>query len=137
MGNTSRSYSRNHMSLERDVVDLYATVTIGASGAVASSQGGGLVSVAKNATAGNYTVTMDKGYNRLLHVNATVVDASVSPVAAVQVLQSPAAAQAAVIASGALVFQCLGYDGLAVNPASGSQLMLHFQYRRTSSSPWD
>lgn len=137
MGNTSRNYSRNHMSLERDVVDLYATVTIGTSGAVSSSQGGGLVSVVKNATAGNYTVTMDKGYNRLLHVSAMVVGSGVTPVVAVQVLQTPAAAQAAVIASGALIFQCLGQDGLAVNPSSGSQLMLHFQYRRTSSSPWD
>lgn len=137
MGNANRGFSRDMMALEKDVVNLYATITIGSSGAVSSSQGGGLVSVTKESTAGQYTVVMDKGYSRLLHISASLVGSSAAGVANVQVLLSPSALQTAVNGTGAIVIQCYDYAGSAVNAASGSQIMLHMQYRRTSVSPWD
>lgn len=133
MGNSNHSFFKNHMSMEKDVVHLYANITVGASGAVSASQGGGLVSVVKEATAGQYTVTLDKGYNRLLALQATVVDDAVNSVATVQLLQTAAAAQTAAQSTGAFVIQCLDFAGAAVNPTSGAQLLLKFELRRTSA----
>jgi hypothetical protein len=137
MANSNRNFSLHQMTMEKDTVTLFAYVDVGASGAVSSSNGGGLVSVVKEATAGQYTVTMDKGYNRLLAYDVKVVGSALSAVANVQLLLAPAAAQTAVQSTGALVFQCVDYAGAAVNPASGAQLLLKLTYRRTSYSPWD
>ena len=137
MANSNRMFSRDQMTLEKDTVTLFANVTIGASGAVSSSFGGGLVSVVKESTAGQYTVTFDKGYSRLFSYDVRVVHSSVTAVASVQIKLTPAALLTAVQTTGAIVFQCLDFAGAAVNPESGAALLIKVTYRRTSYSPWD
>ncbi len=139
MANSNRTYSREILALERDVVNLYGVINVGASGAVSSGKGGGVVSVVKEATAGQYTVTLDKGFSKILHFSATVVGSAVTAVSQVQILMTPAALATAIAGTGAIVIQCLDFAGAAVNPASGAQLQLHVQYRRTSAKvgAWD
>jgi len=131
------SYSKNTMVLERDVIHLYADVTIGASGAVTTAKGGALLSVAKQATAGQYNVTLDSGFNKLLHVSAQMVGASATGVCSIDVLQSPASVLTNLKNGAALTIQCYDYAGAAVNPASGSVIKLKLEVRRTTVGPFD
>ena len=52
-------------SLEQRVVDRYLEISIGATGAVDSFSGKGTQSVTRN-SAGNYTIQMEDGFNKLL-----------------------------------------------------------------------
>ena len=131
------SYSKDTMVLERDVIHLYADVTIGASGAVTTAKGGALLSVTKQATAGQYNVVLDSGFNKLLHVSAQLVGASASGVASVDVLQSAASVLTNLKTGAAITIQCYDYAGAAVNPASGSVIKLKLEVRRTSVGPFD
>jgi hypothetical protein len=131
------SYSRDTMVLERDVVHLYADVTIGSSGAVTTAKGGALTSVTKEATAGQYSIVLDSGFNKLLHVSVQVVGSSASGVASVDVLQSASSVLTNLKAGAALKIQCYDYAGSAVNPASGSVLKVKFEVRRTTVGPFD
>lgn len=130
-------YSKDTMVLERDVVHLYADVDIGASGAVTLAKGGALTSVTKQATAGQYAIVLDAGFNKLLHVSVQVVGASASGVASVDVLQSAASILTNLKNAAAITIQCYDYAGAAVNPASGSRLKVKLEVRRTTVGPFD
>ncbi len=138
MAGSKISRSPTRWSYEKEVGDLYCTVNIGASGAVSSVTGAaGILSVAKEATAGQYTITLAAGYQRLLHVNARVVAASASSVANVQVLETPSTLQDDFKSANAITIQCLDFAGAAVNPASGAALMLNLVVRFNPSSVFD
>lgn len=130
-------YSRDTMVLERDVVHLYVDVVVGASGAVTSAKGGALLSVTKLATAGQYSVLLDAGFQKLLHVSAQMLGASASGVSSIDVLQAPATVVTNLKTGAALVIQCYDYAGAAVNPASGSVIKLKLEVRRTTVGPFD
>lgn len=130
-------YSHNTMVLERDVVHLYADVVIGASGAVTSAKGGAIASVTKQATAGQYNVVLDAGFQKLLHVSAQMVGASATGVCSIDVLQSAASVAANLKTGAAITIQCYDYAGAAVNPASGSVIKLKLEVRRTVTGPFD
>jgi hypothetical protein len=79
-----RNFTQFHYALERMPVELYAQVAIGATGtptlSVANSKG--IASMVRNST-GNYTITLQDGYNRLMLAdcliqNATGIPAGVS-----------------------------------------------------------
>lgn len=123
--------------LEQDVYRLFANATIGAAGAVSSTKGMGITSIAKQATAGQYIVTLSEPYNRFLKLNADVVAAAISGVASVQMLATPSTMQASIQSSRQLTIQCVDYAGAAVNPPSGSQIMLNIQMRNSSIGPND
>ena len=73
----SRLFNRKQ-ALEKEVKELYADVTIGASGAPTLTKGLGVTSIARNG-AGDYTVTLDDKYVRLMsaqmtHLSSTAED---------------------------------------------------------------
>lgn len=66
----NRDYKPLRGSLDREVVKLYARLTVGASGAVTAGTGNGITSFTKEAADGTYTITLDDYYNALLCVHA-------------------------------------------------------------------
>lgn len=129
--------SRDVEAYERQIIHIYGNVAIGASGAVGTIKGGGIVTVVKEATAGQYSVTLVQPINQILSARASIMDDAVSAIAAVQVLEDPAAVQAGIKSDGKILLQCLDFAGAAANPASGASLRLEFVVRRTSSGPFD
>lgn len=118
---------------EKFVVTIFARVAIGAAGAVSGSAiGGGISSIAKQATAGQYLVTLSDKYYKLLHARGTVINATISGVASVQILQDPATLQSGFSTTPAFLIQCVDYAGAAVNPPSGSQIYLEIKVRNSS-----
>ncbi len=130
-------YSRDTMVLERDVVHLYSDVVIGASGAVTSAKGGAIASVVKQATAGQYNVTLDAGFQKLLFFAASTLGSAASGVDSVQVLQTAASVLTNLKTGAAITIQCYDASGAAVNPVSGTVLKLKFEVRRTTVGPFD
>lgn len=122
---------------ERNVVTIFAKAVIGAAGAVASIAGGGLASVTKEVADGQYSITLSDKYNQLLKVEGSVVHATISGVAAVQVLENPATIQADFLADKTFKIQCVDYAGVAVNPPAGSQISLKIEVRNSSVGPFD
>lgn len=122
---------------ERNVVTIFAKALIGAAGAVTSYKGGGLASITKEATDGQYTVALSDRYNQLLKVEGSVVHATISGVAAVQVLEDPTAIQADFLADKSFKIQCVDYAGVAVNPPAGSQIEIKIEVRNSTSGPFD
>ena len=120
----NRTYNQAQYTAERAPVTLFATVTIGAAGAVSAKKGYGIKSVTKEATAGQYTIVLEDKFSRALAVHATVVHSSISAALNVQVLNTPAQLQAALAAGTGFVIQCIDKTGAAVNPESGSQIFV-------------
>lgn len=137
MAGSKITRSPTRWSYEKDVGDVYVSVLIGASGAVTSHNGGGITSVTKLATAGQYAIQLQATYQRLLSTSASVVNATATTVAMVQVLESGATMQAEFKADGNLVVQCLDFAGAAVNPPSGSRLLVKLEVRESSSAVFD
>lgn len=137
MSGSKISRSPTRWSYEKEVGDVYVSVLIGASGAVSAINGGGVSSVTKLATAGQYAVQLQATYMRLLSTTASVVNATATSVAMVQVLESGSTMQAEFKADGNLVVQCLDFAGAAVNPPSGSRILLKMEVRQNPSSVFD
>lgn len=120
----NRTYNQAQYTAERAPVSLYATITIGATGAMSAKKGYGIKSVTKEATAGQYTVVLEDKFSRALSVSVQVVHSAISAAQVVQVLNTPAQLQSAVAGGTGFVLQCVDKDGAAVNPESGAQLFL-------------
>lgn len=73
---SNRRFNQFRLQLEKKVVDLYAKVTIGATGAptLVTAYSKGIASIARN-SAGNYTVTLDDKYPRFLFMQNFHADA--------------------------------------------------------------
>lgn len=63
------------MCVEQGVTDLFVKLTVGATGAVSAVSGYGVSGIARNST-GNYTITLDRKYKKLLCVNDVLVQAT-------------------------------------------------------------
>lgn len=137
MAGSKITRSPTRWSLEKEVGDLYAVVTIGGTGAVSAVKGGGISGVVKESTAGQYTLTTEATWNRLLEISASVVHGSISGVAAVQVLEAAATLQSNYKADRSITLQCLDYAGAAVNPPSGSNLIVRLSVRESTSAVFD
>ena len=108
-------------SAEKKLVKVYGAVTVGASGAVSSEVG--QLSFVKEATAGQYSVTSDRAFYRVMAVNVTKVGASISTVCSVSILETPSSLQSDFRSDKTFKVQCVDYAGSAVNPASGEVLL--------------
>lgn len=137
MAGSKISRSPTRWSYEKEVGDVYVSVLIGASGAVTTAKGGGVTSVTKLATAGQYAIQLQATYQRLLSTSASVVNATATTVAMVQVLESGAMFQADIKADGNIVVQCLDFAGAAVNPPSGASLLVKLEVRQNPSTVFD
>lgn len=121
----NRRFNQFSLTLEKQVVKLYGSLTAGASGAVASSEGLGIKSITKESTDGQYTIQLEDGYPKLLHVQAIVKHASASAVAAAQIISEDAKA-------GTITIQLTDGAGAAVNPESAAVVMLEITLRNSS-----
>lgn len=130
-------------TFEKDTVTVYGKFNVGTSGAVDAYQGGGVASVVKESTAGQYTINFKDKYSRFLEFSASIVDDAISQVAKVQVLMDPATVQATVSAGAALLVQCLAIESdatpqlIAANPASGAVVFFKAVFRNTTVGPFD
>lgn len=131
----NRRFTQFRYSLEKKVVDLFAQVTIGASGAptLVSGSYDGILSFARN-SAGNYTLTLENRYVKLLGLKADVLLASGDPAIGYgAVIRSESVASAKTI-----VIEFLGPTGAgdttpaATDPASGVKLFLQVTLSATS-----
>lgn len=111
-------------SLERDLCDLYAQVTIGSTGAptLVSASSKGIASIARN-SAGKYTVTLSDKYNSLLDMDVLFKSTTGIPAAADVGMIS-----ADVSGAKTVVFQCSA-AGVATDPASGATMFIHLALR--------
>ena len=72
----SRAFFDRFLTLEEEVIYLFAQITVGSSGAIASTdRGKGVTSVVETGT-GRYTLTLDDKYARLLWADAQVMRAT-------------------------------------------------------------
>jgi hypothetical protein len=134
---TSRMYNKNVQSLEIDVIKLFGSFVIGAAGAVASKQGGGILSVTKLATAGQYKITLTDRFARILMAKFQAMGAAALAVGNIQILETPSTFQASVKTGGTITIQCLDFAGAAVNPASGAAIYFEIDARQSSIGRYD
>lgn len=133
-----RLYKNRMYSPEADVVSLFGSISIGAAGAVSSFQGGNISNVVKEATAGQYSITLSEKYQRLLSVQCMpVIAASASGVATIEVLEAPASLQSDFKADSTFKIQLYDETLAAADAASGTQLLVEIKVRRSSVGPFD
>lgn len=119
--------------LEVDCVELFGTITIGATGAVSSSTGKGISTVVRD-SAGKYTITLSDRYNALLYASGIILDDTDSDPVTVGV-QPRLYSQAVNNATPTVVFQFYNHtNGAAADPASGAVVYLNFKLRNSSVS---
>lgn len=128
----NRTLNQFQLTYEKDSVTIYATINIGAAGAVSAYAGGGIQLVTKQATAGQYTITFTNQFSKFLSLRSDSVNATADGIANIQLLQAPATLQADVRSTRQLTIQCLDYAGAAANLASGAQIMLVAVFRNSS-----
>lgn len=133
----NRYLNQFQYTFEADTVTIFGSAVIGGSGAVGSVKGGGIASVTKESTAGQYTIQLSDRYSRFLSFIAGTTLGTVSAIARVQVLMAPATLQATVKSTGQILVQCLDYAGAAANPESGSVLSFRITMRNSSVGPND
>lgn len=120
-------------TLEVDVVELFGSCVIGASGAVSSYSGKGITSITKSAT-GKYSVNLADRYNLFLYGSCNLLDDTNSDPATVGV-HNRLFSEAVNNATPAVVFQFVaGDDGAAADPAEGATLYFNLKVRNSSVS---
>lgn len=120
----NRLYQQFQYTAERAPVTLYATLAVGASGAVSAVKGYGIASITKEATAGQYTVVLSDKFTRALSVQAQIVHSAISAVKHFQVIETPAQLQSAVVGGTGFVVQLINNAGAAANLESGAQVFI-------------
>lgn len=119
----SRNFHRAQ-ALEPEVKSLFATVTIGASGAVTSTVSAGVATVAKSAT-GRYTVTLQDKYVRLLHVSVVHINSTTED------LQWHVTAEDV---ASAKTIGLVAHDAATdTDPASGTKLLIKIDLKNTTA----
>lgn len=124
----NRMFNQFQGALEKAVVQLYADVSFGASGAATLVRGKGIASVAKSAT-GTYLVTLQDSYVATLGVAATWkgTNAPASPVAVVN---------ADDVTNGTtptLTLKFYTAAGVATDPASGEAVLLTLDFSNSTA----
>ena len=117
----SRDFKLNTLTMENEVVCLYALLTIAGSGAVTLTRGKGIASAAHTAT-GRYTLTLDDTYMRLLYGNAQVLR-STGTVDLKLGLNAKDVASAKTVEVGVMKSS----DGTVVDPASADLLYVKLE----------
>lgn len=120
----NRDFNRRQ-SLEKEVKDVYAKVTIGAAGAPTLTSSIGIDSIVRN-SAGDYTITLQDSYMSLkffevIQLSTTPQDLSFQiKVASVNSLPK-----------GSVEFLCLT-GATPTDPANGMKLFIKFELKNTS-----
>jgi hypothetical protein len=91
-----------------------------------------LSAAVKEVADGQYTITLQDRYDRLLGSSAGIVAATATNIAAIQVLENPSTFQSDFKSTASYTIQCLDFTGAAANPASGSVLSILLHVRNSS-----
>ena len=119
----SRNFNRKQ-ALEKEVKELYATVSIGATGAPTLTSKVGIASIVRN-NQGDYTITLQDSYISLKHFSVSFIDST--PQDLIVQLHSEA-----VLASKTIRFLTLT-DATATDPASGKILLIKIDVKNTTA----
>lgn len=115
-------------SYERDLVDVYARISIGAAGAPTLVSGKGVLSVTRD-SAGQYTIKLKDNFNRMLMVDTRIQNATGIPTSTAIGIKtdnsSAATAPSVTIVASA--------GGIAADPASGDILLVDLTFRNAST----
>jgi hypothetical protein len=133
----NKYFSQFQYTYEKDTVSIFGSLTVGASGAVTSFAGGGISSITKEATAGQYSIVLSDHFQRLLMVKAINVDDAVSAWASIAILEDPAALQTDFKADKTFKIQLQDYAAAAVNATSGAVIYFEITLRNTTVGPYD
>ena len=143
---SGRMYYQFRGTLEPELVTLYATVSVGAAGAVtfqkfdpvansysAAPSGGwrGITSVARTA-AGLWTITLQDSYQRCLGLSASFLVASGLPAAPQVALCTGSLNNVRSGTAATVQVQFCSSAGVAADPASGEQITLRIDLSNSS-----
>lgn len=115
-------------SLERDLVEVFMKVSIGALGAPTIQRALGIKSMVRN-SAGNYTITLTSSANLFMDMSSKSIVASGIPAAPVSAVVSE---QVSNSASPQVIVQ-FSSGGVATDPASGEVLLIRLTVRNAST----
>lgn len=122
---SNRLYTQFRYSLEKKVVDLFADVTFGATGAptLVSTKSKGIKSITRS-SAGKYVITLSDAYVGLLLVKHIFIN-STAPASPSSYVVSHTVGSA----NPATVTVQFNAAGTATDPASGEEVLLQFVLR--------
>lgn len=133
----SRYLNQFQYTMEKDTVTLFGSFEVDGYGAVTHYQGGGIESVEQvAATTGQYDITLQDGWDYIFELRASVVDETIASLNQFQLLMNPDTLQAGIKIKTPLRLLCMN-DGVAEDPASGTQIRFAIVMRRTSVGPFD
>jgi hypothetical protein len=128
----NRNFYSTQYTYEVEPVKIYAKILVGAAGAVSGTKLGlGVAGVVKEATAGQYSITLQNKFAQLLGVNITVIAPIPTVALATQILETPSAIQADIKADKTFKIQLLDVAGAAVNVASGDEILVEITMRQS------
>lgn len=119
----NRNYNRAQ-NLEKEVKTLFADVAIGATGAPTLTKGLGITSIARNG-AGDYTLTLDDKYTRLMHVNVQHLAASAEDLTAQLTAEDVSGDKTISFSTKAAAVE--------TDPSDGSRLLIRIDLKNSSS----
>lgn len=102
-----------------DEVSAYAKLTVGAAGAVGSYSGKGILSVAKTANVGEYTITLDEAWDSLIFASGILVAATHEG------LEPQITDDSASDTTPSVTIQFASAEGTATNPAENTVVYFH------------
>jgi hypothetical protein len=119
-----RNFNRKQ-ALEKEVKEIYAKVTIAASGAptLVSASSLGVASIGRS-SAGLYVLTLQDKYSSLKHAHIQIVTPTAEEMQANLVSESVASAKT-------VTFRCTT-AGVATDPASGDSFLIALQLKNTT-----
>ncbi len=120
----NRNYSRKQ-ALEKEVKEIYAKITIGASGAptLVAAQSQGVASVSRT-SAGLYVITLQDKYSKLMHARFDVTTPSAEDIHSNLVSESVASAKTVTFRTCAAA--------TPADPASGDSVLVSLQLKNSS-----
>ena len=129
----NRAYLPHKGGLEAGIVNLSATVNIGASGAptAAALRVKGIVSVTRSST-GVYVVTLQDQYVRLLAAQVTVLG-TVARDSATVGTAFKVSASAVTATTPTITIQAVKADGTVADPGNGDQLLILLTLKASSA----
>lgn len=128
----NRYFNQFRLSLEKQVVDLFADVTFGGTGAptLVASGSKGVASISRT-SAGLYVVTLSDSYVGLLMVNHRFIKNSATiPAAPLMYVVSQAVGT---VAAPTITMQFDAVAGTAADPDSGDEVLLQFTLKNSSA----
>lgn len=120
-------------SAERDLVELFAKVTIGSTGAPTLTATKGITSITRNST-GNYTIVLKDNYNLLLDTSVATICPAPGATASDWCVVSETVNSTKTIVIQTSAATAAGNTALvATDPASGDVLMIRMTMRNAST----